>query len=84
MAASRGGIKTVIIPKDNEKDLSEIPDNIKRNLIIKPISIVDEALSIALLNPLIPFADDKKTQENQSKDQINLQNDTKESEIIAH
>ena len=84
LAASRGGIKTVIIPKDNEKDLSEIPDNIKKNLIIKPISIVDEALSIALLNPLIPVADDKKTQENQSKDQINLQNDTKESEIIAH
>ena len=84
LAASRGGIKTVIIPKDNEKDLSEIPDNIKKNLIIKPISIVDEALSIALLNPLIPVSDDKKTQENQSKDQINLQNDTKESEIIAH
>ncbi len=84
LAASRGGIKTVIIPKDNEKDLSEIPDNIKDNLIIKPISIVDEALSISLVNPLIPISDKKSAQENQAKDQINIQNDTKESEIIAH
>ncbi|MBT7523565.1 MAG: endopeptidase La [Gammaproteobacteria bacterium] len=48
LAALRGGIKTVIIPLENEKDLSEIPDNIKNNLEIKKVEWVEEVLSIAL------------------------------------
>ena len=48
LAALRGGLKTVIIPKDNEKDLAEIPDNVKKALIIKPVSTVDEVLALAL------------------------------------
>ncbi len=48
LAALRGGIETVIIPKENEKDLVEIPDNIKRGLKIIPVSEVDEVLKIAL------------------------------------
>ena len=48
LAALRGGIKTVIIPKENEKDLVEIPDNIKSNLQIKSVQWIDEVLSIAL------------------------------------
>ncbi len=48
LAALRGGIKTVVIPKENEKDLAEIPDNIKRGLTIVPASEVDEVLKIAL------------------------------------
>ena len=48
LSALRGGIKTVIIPKDNEKDLAEIPDNVKQNLEIIPVSEVKEVLEIAL------------------------------------
>ncbi|MEE9397948.1 MAG: endopeptidase La [Methylococcales bacterium] len=48
LAAHRGGIKTVIIPMENEKDLVEIPRNIKQNLNIKPVRWVDEVLEIAL------------------------------------
>ena len=48
LAAQRGGIKTVLIPKENEKDLADIPENVKSDLTILPISYVDEALSAAL------------------------------------
>ena len=48
LSALRGGIKTVIIPKDNEKDLAEIPENVKKGMKIIPVSEVDEVLKIAL------------------------------------
>lgn len=48
LAAHRGGIKTVVIPKENEKDLREIPENIKENLEIIPVEWIDEVLDIAL------------------------------------
>ena len=61
LAALRGGIKTVLIPKDNEKDLEEIPDNIKSDLTIIPISMVDEVLNYALIRKLKPIEwDDEK------------------------
>ena len=49
LAALRGGIKTVLIPKDNEKDLAEIPDNVKKALQIVPVAMVDEVLRRALV-----------------------------------
>ena len=52
LAALRAGIKTVIIPLENEKDLSEIPENIKNNLQIKKVEWVEEVLSIALEKPI--------------------------------
>lgn len=55
LAALRGGLKTVIIPADNEKDLAEIPDNVKRGLDIKPVGWVDDVLKIALSQPLEPI-----------------------------
>ncbi len=55
LAALRGGIKTVLIPKDNEKDLADIPDNVKKGLTIIPVSILDEVLSNALAQPLVPI-----------------------------
>ncbi len=55
LAALRGGIKTVLIPADNEKDLAEIPDNVKRGLDIIPISSVDDLLRRALVAPLVPI-----------------------------
>ena len=48
LAALRGGIKEVIIPKDNEKDLIEIPENVKKGLKIHPVKFVDEVFAIAL------------------------------------
>lgn len=55
LAAHRGGVKTVIIPQDNEKDLEDIPDNVKEGINIIPITIAQEALKIALSKPLIPI-----------------------------
>ncbi|MWQ06037.1 endopeptidase La [Glaesserella parasuis] len=51
LAAHRGGIKTVIIPKENEKDLEEIPENAKQPLAIHAVETIDEVLAIALQNP---------------------------------
>lgn len=51
LAAHRGGIKTVVIPKDNERDLAEIPDNVKADLSIHPVKWIDEVLQIALEHP---------------------------------
>ena len=56
LAAHRGGIETVLIPIDNEKDLTEIPDNIKGNLKIKPVKWIDEVLEIALAARPVPLA----------------------------
>jgi ATP-dependent Lon protease len=54
LAAHRGGIKLVLIPKDNEKDLTEIPENVKKGLEIVPVTTVDEVLSKALAKPVTP------------------------------
>ena len=51
LAAHRGGIKTVVIPKDNVKDLEDIPENAKRDLNIHAVETIDEVLTIALENP---------------------------------
>ena len=48
LAAHRGGISTVIIPMENERDLKEIPDNIKAEMVIKPVKWIDDVLEIAL------------------------------------
>ncbi|OBU03732.1 endopeptidase La [Morganella psychrotolerans] len=52
LAAHRGGIKTVLIPEENRRDLEEIPDNVKADLDIHPVKTIDEVLSLALLNPV--------------------------------
>jgi ATP-dependent Lon protease len=57
LAAHRGGIETVLIPIDNEKDLAEIPDNIKGRLDIRPVKWIDEVLEIALASRPQPRPD---------------------------
>ena len=52
LAALRGGVKTVLIPKENEKDLVEIPDNVKQGLEIIPVETADEVLARALTQPV--------------------------------
>ncbi len=49
LAALRAGITTVFIPKDNEKDLAEIPDNVKKNMKLIPVADVDEVIAQALV-----------------------------------
>ncbi|HAK63757.1 MAG: endopeptidase La [Pseudomonadota bacterium] len=60
LAALRGGIKTVLIPSDNVKDLADIPDNVKKDLEIIPVSTLDEVLKRALINPLTPIEWDEE------------------------
>src|SRR6202042_1575395 len=55
LAALRSGIKTVLIPRENEKDLADVPDNVKGALTIIPVSTVDEVLALALAGPLTPI-----------------------------
>ena len=52
LAAHRGGIKTVIIPHENKRDLKEIPENVKADLAIHPVKWIDEVLAIALEHPV--------------------------------
>ena len=55
LAALRGGLKTVLIPIDNKKDLPDIPENVKKGLELVPVSTVDEVLDLALTAPLSPI-----------------------------
>ena len=55
LAALRGGIKTVLIPKENEKDLAEIPDNVKRGLTIISVDTVDDVIANSLVRKPVPI-----------------------------
>ncbi len=77
LAALRAGITTVLIPQENEKDLEDIPANVKKGLTIIPVSRIEDVLTRALLRPLVPLAPKKdaqagelpqKTTENSQKD----------------
>nr|HIL76315.1 endopeptidase La [Rhodospirillales bacterium] len=64
LAALRGGIKKVLIPKDNEKDLAEIPNNVKKGLEIVPVTGVEEVLEHALTSSLVPIDWDQDAQDD--------------------
>ena len=55
LAALRADIKTVLIPKDNEKDLADIPENVKKSLTIVPVAVVDEVIGHALMRRPVPI-----------------------------
>ena len=55
LAARRGGIKTVLIPHGNVRDLKEVPENIKENLVIKPVRWIDEVLNLVLTRQPVPW-----------------------------
>jgi ATP-dependent Lon protease len=61
LAAHRGGIKTVLIPQENQRDLAEIPDNIKENLEIIPVRWIDEVLEVALTRTPEALTDEEMT-----------------------
>jgi ATP-dependent Lon protease len=62
LAALRGGLKTVLIPQENEKDLAEIPDKVTKGMTIIPVSNVDDVLEHALAAPLIPIEWDEEAE----------------------
>jgi len=55
LAALRGGIKTVLIPEENEKDLADLPENVRNGLTIVPVSTIEQVLARALVRPLTPI-----------------------------
>jgi ATP-dependent Lon protease len=67
LAARRGGIKTVLIPEGNVRDLKEIPENIKAELEIKPVRWIDEVLDIVLTRQPIPWEKDEEADKVPSK-----------------
>ena len=80
LAALRGGLSTVLIPKENEKDLAEIPDNVKSGLNIIPVSVVDEVISNALTTEPVPVdIDEEETDQALAKNEESNRN-----EIVKH
>jgi ATP-dependent Lon protease len=84
LAAHRGNIKTVIIPADNERDLAEIPDNIKADLEIVPATWIDEVLEIALQHQPTPIKEDVKAKSKKDSKQEDIDNSNDEKHINTH
>ena len=80
LAARRGGIKIVLIPEENVRDLKEIPDNIKDNLDIRPVASIDEVLSIALESQPVALTDE----EFNSVEKSTLNENKSESSLNRH
>jgi ATP-dependent Lon protease len=82
LAAHRGGIKTVLIPKDNEKDLAEIPDNVKEGIELIPVSSVDEVIAVALVEAPTPI--EWTDQDAEDLDKVPESKDGDSGELITH
>ena len=82
LAALRGGVKKVIIPKDNEKDLVDIPDNVKNGLEIIIASTVDEVLEHALTQSLVPI--EWNESDSESARVTNSEEESNTSRVVRH
>jgi len=82
LAAHRGGITTVIIPKENEKDLAEVPENVTKGLTIKPVKWIDEVLEIALESVPTPLTEEEYEDSPDEGAERNISDS--EDEIRAH
>ena len=83
LAARRGGIKTVIIPKENERDLKEVPDNIKEDLDIRPVKWIDEVLTLALETMPDPLSDEEFLANSVSASPNNDNDDNKDRKSVV-
>ncbi len=81
LAALRGGIKTVLIPEENAKDLVEIPDNVKNGLEIIPVTHIDEVLKVALTKELVPIEWDESDDDSSSK---GIDGDDSSKNVLPH
>jgi len=84
LAAHRGNIKTVIIPQDNERDLAEIPDNIKADLKIVPVRWIDQVLEVALQYMPTPITADGKPEQKKEVKQEDIEKSSDEKHINTH
>ena len=84
LAAHRGNIKTVIIPADNERDLAEIPDNIKADLKIVPVRWIDEVLEHALQYQPTPLSTEEKSEEKKEGKKEDIDQSGDEKHINTH
>ena len=86
LAAHRGGITTVLIPADNEKDLAEIPDNVKKGLTIKPVKWIDEVLEVALesMPEVLSEEDDIDVDDDSDQGKKSQNNGENDGEVRAH
>jgi ATP-dependent Lon protease len=82
LAAHRGGIKTVLIPQGNERDLKDIPDNIKADLDIRPVKWIEEVLELALEFMPKPLSDAEY--EKEAPGGGTVPDETADSRISAH
>ncbi len=79
LAAHRGNIKTVLIPADNEKDLEDVPDNVKKGLDIKPVKWIDEVLEFALESVPVPLTEEEITDDCEKVSKSGNDSDIEES-----
>ena len=84
LAALRAGTKTVIVPKENAKDLEDIPDNVKEGLELIFVDNVDDVLKIALTKPLIPIEWDESESVNSSSEISDDDQDQDQDPLLTH
>ena len=84
LAAHRGGITTVLIPAENEKDLADVPDNVKKGLTIKPVKWIDEVLEIALETMPEELAEEDDIDDDCDKNNQSQNNSDQDDELRAH
>jgi ATP-dependent Lon protease len=80
LAALRAGLKTVIIPAENEKDLADIPDNVKTGLKIIPVSNMEEVLKIAIVREPIPI----DWEEPADVETSSVSTENEENQVVTH
>ncbi len=84
LAALRGGITTVLIPKENEKDLAEIPDNVKQGLNIIPVETVDEVIRLALVRAPVAVEWDEEAEEEAAAARSAMRPTDDNAAAVAH
>jgi len=82
LAAHRGGIKTVLIPQQNVKDLTDVPENIKNHLDIHPVKWIDDVLALALASVPVPLAEAADVNENPAKE-VQLADNSQETQSTS-
>ncbi|NWH07173.1 MAG: endopeptidase La, partial [Alphaproteobacteria bacterium] len=85
LAALRAGITTVLIPEENEKDLADIPDNVKKGLKIIPVKAAEEVLKAALVRPLVAIEWDEEAEaEKEAKSRREKSGESDSESIVTH
>ncbi len=85
LAALRAGIKKVLIPKENEKDLPEIPKNVKQNIEIIPVNTIEEVLTHALVKLPVPIIEEDEDEISNEKEEFHPKTkENKDEDVIRH